>query len=61
VSQALELALRLDVAPDEVDAVVVVDGDVGDGDAPVDALCLQRALSGGDAVAPQFDDAAGGS
>jgi GNAT superfamily N-acetyltransferase len=36
----------VDVAFDEVDAVVVVDGDLGAGDAAVDALGLQGALAG---------------
>ena len=45
--EALQLGLAGDVALDEVDAVVVVDGDVDDGDAAVDALGLQGALAGG--------------
>jgi hypothetical protein len=44
----------VNVAFDEVDAIVVVDGDVGDGDAAVDALGLQRAFAGGDAVAREL-------
>jgi len=60
VGEALEFALALKVALDEVHAVVVVDGDVHDGDATVDALRVQRALPGGDAVAAQLDDAAVG-
>ena len=59
--EAFQLALGDDVAFDQVDAVVVVNGNVRDGDTAVDALGPERALAGRDAVPPEFDDAAGGS
>ena len=48
--EAVELGVAGDVRLDEVDAVVVVDRDIDEGDAAVDALGDQRALAGGDAV-----------
>jgi hypothetical protein len=43
-ADADELGLRRDVALDEVDAIGVVDGNVDDGHAAVDALGDERAL-----------------
>jgi hypothetical protein len=59
--EAFEFAVAGDVALDEVDAVVVVDGDVHDGDAAVDALRVERALPAGDAVAAKLDRLARGA
>jgi hypothetical protein len=47
------------VALDQVHAVAVVDGNVDDGDASVDALRDQGALAGADPVALQLDTTAG--
>src|SRR4051794_9138050 len=55
VREAVQLGFAGDVAFDEVDAVVVVDGYVGDGDAAVDALRPEGALAAGDAVARELD------
>jgi hypothetical protein len=58
--EAFQLALAVEVTLNEVDAVVVVDGDVHERDATVDALRLQRTLTGRDAIATQLDNATGG-
>lgn len=46
-SERVQLALGGELALDEVDAIVVVDGDIDDSDAAGDALGLDDALSGG--------------
>jgi hypothetical protein len=48
--EPIELGPAGDVALDKLDAIVVVDGDVDDSDAAGDALGVQRALAGGNAV-----------
>ena len=50
----------VEVTLNQVDAVVVVDGDVHDRDAPVDALRVQRTLTARHLVATQRDDQSGG-
>jgi hypothetical protein len=49
VGERVQLALGGEFALDEVDAGVMVDRDVHDGDAACDALRLDGALSGGNA------------
>ncbi len=58
--EAVQVGLAFDVAFDEVDAVVMIDGDVDDGNATVDALRVQCSLAGGDPVPGELDDPARG-